>query len=369
MSKQQISADVVVAAGGTGGHLFPAQALATHLMNANVKVHFLAKGLSRNPYFKDSRFPFFDVASAGLSKNPITLMSSLWKMGYGFIESLGYLRQLRPRLVVGFGSYHTAPVLAAAKALSIPTILHEANCYPGKVNRLFSKGAEWNGVFFDRAREKLRGHVRSVTYPLRKEFEGAATIVKREALEHYGLEGEKKTIVVFGGSQGAARLNTIMHDAAPLLPADHFQVIHFTGSADAKVKQAYEKAGVLSHVASFESFMPRAYMAADLAICRSGAGTIAELMHCALPALFVPFRFAVDDHQRLNAEYIANCIGGGIVLSEDTLTATSLAASIRAVAEDKTLAALRNNLRVHRDLQTRHDFVDAVLESLNTRSR
>ncbi len=358
----------VITAGGTGGHLFPAQALATMLQKADIDVVCMGSGLHVSPYFAQENYCYKEVAAGKFSKHPLKLLQGLWQMSKGVTQSISYLRSYRPHLVVGFGSYHTAPVLAAARCLKVPIILHEANAQPGKVNRLFSRSALWTGVFFEQASHKLRGASTHVTLPLRQPFIEQGRLSKGEAVAHYGLDPHKKTIVVFGGSQGARRLNEVLLKAAPHFPKHLVQVIHYTGGDAAYTKNVYDKAGLFSFVSSFEKNMARAYAAADLVVCRSGAGTIAELINEAVPALFVPFAYAADDHQQLNAEYVAEHIGAGAILTEKELSPDTLVEKISVLMQESSLEKMRRNVSSYQKNNPRIDFCQAIIQAIRNQT-
>lgn len=360
-----MSKKIIIAAGGTGGHLYPAQAVARKLQKRGVEILFLAKGLSSNPYFNGGEFQFKDVSSATFSKNVLRNLQEAFLISKGVAASYLHLSRFRPDLVIGFGSYHSFPVLAASILKRIPFITHESNAYPGKVNRLLSKRALWTGVFFDEAREHLRGITKRVNVPLRDEFNTAYSLSKEAARSDYGLHPNKTTLLVFGGSQGAKRLNEIMIDAACYLPRDELQILHITGSdtASDSVRQAYIAAGVDCFVAGFEHNMLRAYRAADAAFCRSGAMTVAELICVALPAIMVPFPFAVDNHQLRNAEAVVKK-GCGIILEETHLTRDCLIKAIMSLFRDTTLKKMKDNLRYGFEENNTYDFFEKIYQHL-----
>lgn len=360
-----MSKKIVIAAGGTGGHLYPAQAVARKLQRRGVEVLFLAKGLSSNPYFNAKEFQFEEISSATFSRNAIKSFHGAYLISKGIIVSCRRLSQFKPNLVVGFGSYHSFPVLVASILNRTPFITHESNAYPGKVNRMLSRAALWTGVFFDEATEHLRGVTERVNVPLRDEFDAADSISKEAALAAYGLSQKKKTLLVFGGSQGARRLNEIMIDTACQLPRDELQVLHITGSDEAAllVRKAYAAAGVDSYVASFEHNMLQAYKAADTAFCRSGAMTVAELSCVALPAIMVPFPFAIDNHQLRNAEAVLKK-GCGVIIEDTHLTTHSLMKAITSLFQDAALKKMKDNLKSGSKDNNRYDFIEKIYQYL-----
>jgi UDP-N-acetylglucosamine--N-acetylmuramyl-(pentapeptide) pyrophosphoryl-undecaprenol N-acetylglucosamine transferase len=278
---------ILIAAGGSGGHLFPAQQLAELLPDA--EIHFAGHGLEKSPFFHKSLYAFTDIESASLEK-PFAFLRTLCS---GVVQSLRLLRSFSPDVVVGFGSYHTVPLLCAAVLLRKPIVLYEANASLGKVNRLFAPFAKSIASPFPGV------GVRVPFFPW----------IQKEAVlssEGYGLEAP--VCLVFGGSQGASFLNEHFWRTAKLAGV---QVLHFTGKEEevARVEQRYAEAGVKAHVKAFETQMARAYAAANCAVCRAGAGTVSELVRYQLPALLIPYPHA-GGHQQKNAEWFAQ-VGGG----------------------------------------------------------
>lgn len=300
---------IIFAVGGTGGHLFPAQALSKELKGSDIL--FAGGKLSSNPFFDKFQYPFREIRSGSPSRgNPVL---AGFQLLLGLFQSFRLLKEFSPDLVIGFGSFYSFPVLLAAKIRKIPYLLVESNALPGKVNRLLSTGAKHSALQFEEAAKHMRGPSSLAKMPIPSQFSGS--IEKREAKKFYALDPDCFTLLVFGGSQGATALN----DAALKLEGD-FQVLHFCGkdSDPELLKEEYAKKGILAHVKSFENQMHIAWRAADLALCRAGAGTLTELTHYSVPAILVPWPGATDDHQRVNAE-AQEKRGGALVLIEPEL--------------------------------------------------
>ncbi len=358
-----MSKRVVIASGGTGGHIFPAQNLCSQLQQKcpGIELLFIAKGLSTNQRFNSSAFSFVDVESGPI--NPKALPFSSLKILKGIFTSLRALKKFRPDVVIGFGSYHSFPVLCAAFILRIPIILHEANSIPGKVNRLFSRFAAWTGVFFPGSKEHLKGNVLLTDIPLRKEFMEGFCPTKEEALAYYGLEKDLATVLVFGGSLGAKKLNEIaadgLVDLACKLP---FQLLHFTGNQETTelLQKQYSRHNIKAVVQNFEHNMQYAWRLADVALCRSGASTIAEAVACKVPAVYVPYPHASDGHQDKNAQYVTS-LGGGIWFKEKGLEPKRVAEALEkllAAADCKSALA-----KAEKSMQNSR-FPDLVLKFL-----
>jgi UDP-N-acetylglucosamine--N-acetylmuramyl-(pentapeptide) pyrophosphoryl-undecaprenol N-acetylglucosamine transferase len=234
------------------------------------------------------------------------------RIAAGTLQTLGLLSTYKPDLVVGFGSFHTFPVLLAARLRHIPIILHEGNATPGRVNRLFSRRALLTGVQFPNT--KLLGKTVHMPLPLRP-HEPLEPAAARTAL---GLDPDCHTIVVMGGSQGALRLNQVAHEA--LSTRTDIQVIHLTGHGKPLPPYPFP-----SYVVEFEHRMDLVWSAADLVIMRAGASSIAEHLAYRVPAILVPYPHAADDHQNANADR-AIAWGGAHKIREAQLTPMRLLA-------------------------------------------
>jgi UDP-N-acetylglucosamine--N-acetylmuramyl-(pentapeptide) pyrophosphoryl-undecaprenol N-acetylglucosamine transferase len=251
-----------------------------------------------------------------LKGNPF---KSLYRIGKGIKQSLQLIDVFQPQLVIGFGSFYSFPVLAAARWRKIPIVLFEPNAIPGKVNRLVSKWALLSAVQFSEAGRMLAGDIIEVKMPVgeRKKLEAGA------ARNYFYLDLERFTFLVFGGSQGSESINrlfseTILKMIAPFA----FQVIHITGKTHSAelIRRQYEKAGIRACVKAFEERMDLAWSAADAVIGRSGAASVAELIKYEVPGILIPFPQAADDHQTKNALFIEKTVGGAITCPESSLT-------------------------------------------------
>lgn len=367
-----MSKRVVIAAGGTGGHLFPAQSLAFELSSRmQYDVSFMAKGLSSNARFDTAVYPYKDIASGPINFKLKTLISSPLKILKGICQSVRALKRLQADLVIGFGSFHSFPVLCAARLLGIPIILHEANSIPGRVNRIFSPYAAWTGVFFPDAAMHLKGNVQKTDIPLRVQFKEANRPSRKDALQFYGLSADALTVLVFGGSLGAQKLNELASKSiVNSLSASALQVLHFTGGQEASelVRRAYHEANITAVVREFEPQMQYAWAAADVALARSGASTIAEAVAFGVPAIFVPYPHATDAHQDKNAEYIATNVGGGVWFCEKTLDVPTLTAALeRLFFEPQRIQMKAALAKAGQEMQTRH-FSDLVIDYIETRT-
>jgi UDP-N-acetylglucosamine--N-acetylmuramyl-(pentapeptide) pyrophosphoryl-undecaprenol N-acetylglucosamine transferase len=328
---------IIIAAGGTGGHLFPAQVFACEAKAEGSDILFVAAGLTSNPYFHKELYAFRDVASSTpFGKKISLLMRSCFSLFRGVRQSLKIVKEFKPDLVVGFGSFHSFPALVAALVLRVPLVLFESNAKPGKVNRLFSKWARFSAVQFASTSSLLSGATIEVAMPCRWEKK-ECVLAKEEALAFFSLEKGRQTFLVFGGSQGALSVNRAFRDTAALLKSEgeEFQLIHITGHKenDEELKRFYAERGILASVKKFEEQMHLALLAADIAICRAGASTIAELIAFEVPAVLIPYPHAYA-HQTGNARVLEEEIGGGRILLEERMSSASLALVIKECSAD-----------------------------------
>lgn len=293
---------VIIATGGTGGHLFPAEQL-SEMLSTDFEILFAGHGLGANPFFSKERKNFVEVLAHPLKKG---FIKASWK---GFWQSIRLIRHFDPDIIVGFGSFHTFPILLAACILRKKLVLFEANCVLGKVNRLFSLAADQVASQWELPLKKA---VLVPPLPWTAKVRGA--LKAQEARAQYGLDPNCETILIFGGSQGAAFLNESVPEVIAKWKKG-VQVIHLTGCAEETVRKRYAELGVRAAVKAFEKDMQLAYSAATIAICRSGASTLGELLKFSVPALLIPYPYATEDHQKKNADYFSQ-LGGSIVLMQ-----------------------------------------------------
>jgi len=293
---------LVIAAGGTGGHLYPGIAVARRFAARcpGTDVLFVGHpgGLEERLLPREG-FHFYPVTVRALQgRSRLAQARALGALGLGTLQALRLLWRVRPHLVVGAGGYVMGPVVLAATLWRVPRVIMEQNLVPGLTVRSLARYAQRVFTSFPESAAYLPN--RLVEYsgtPVREEIcQVGATASTRT--------GECLHLLVFGGSQGAHRINQAMMQAAPMLAAHqpHLCLVHQTGDADcAEVTQAYAQAGLQAEVQPFLHDMADRYRWADLVLCRSGASTLAELTTCGRPAILVPYPYAADDHQRHNA--------------------------------------------------------------------
>jgi len=351
----------MIASGGTGGHVFPAIGVAHQWQEKQPEdeIVFAGGGVLTNRYLNGIPWRRFEVPCG---RGTLRGIPGIIR---GFRAALKLLRLEKPDLVVGFGSYYTFPLLLAARWLKIPIVLHEANGFPGKVNRLMSRFATVTALHLPSARRFMKGDVREVGMPLRKGFQ-KGVLSKKEARERLGLLPDRLTLLVFGGSQGAAALNRIIEEV--LLQPVSFQLIHLTGDVETadRIDARCRQLGIPAYVRSFDHGMNVLLEATDVALSRSGASTLAELVEYEIPAIFVPYPFAVDDHQTKNAAAIVE-VEGGRMIPESHLTVGRLLRTINEVAEKKS--AMGSALSRLKTLSRSTDLCGVIEELLFYRNR
>lgn len=362
---------VLITVGGTGGHIFPALGVAHELKakRPSLEILFVGGGLSTNPYFDPQAFPFHTVSCGSIThKNPIKLASSGWKIAKGVVQSIKVMRNYKPDLVLGFGSYYTFPTLLAAKTLRYPTMLHEANSIPGMVNRLLSRHVILTGLHFPDAAQHLKGPSLEVGMPMRKGFK-RHLVDREEALAYYQLNPSIPVLLIFGGSQGAQSLNKWMKEACvhSLFPSA-VQVLHFTGNAATanELRMLYAQRGIKSVVKEFEPRMDYAWRVANVALTRAGAGSISEAMEFEVPAILIPYPYAADNHQQKNAEFFSYGVGGALTYPDDRFSATLLAKTLRDLFLDQQrgLQHMRESIASYKKKIRKKHLSDIVVEFL-----
>lgn len=326
---------ILVAAGGTGGHVYPAIALAEKLKEKGIQIHFAGGMLSTNPYFQKDSFPFTDISCGSWRKKGLLFVKEGISLCKGIFEGLKFLKSYQPDLVVGFGSYHTFPVLCAARIAGYPYILHEANALPGKVIKVFSSRAVFTGVHFPEASSHMKGKTLEVSLPSRKGYYKGIHLPET-ARQSFGLDPDLLTCLLFGGSQGAEVLNLKLIESLPEIKKEKIQFIHVTGDSKSvnEVSSCYKQNGIKAYVTPFETRMDLAWSAADFAVTRAGANTIAEAIEFEVPLILIPYPFAADQHQDKNADFLVDQVGSGIKIQQPELSSALLSSHINRLADD-----------------------------------
>ncbi|MCM8812224.1 MAG: undecaprenyldiphospho-muramoylpentapeptide beta-N-acetylglucosaminyltransferase [Candidatus Omnitrophica bacterium] len=323
----------LIVAGGSGGHLVPAVALAEHLQRtARCVLVSTARPVDRL-MSEGSGVEWVRVDLKPVRPSLRWLWPGYWVGQWkGFQRIRQVIRKERPAAAIGFGGYISAVALVAAKLARLPVVIHEQNVLPGGANRLLARFADAVAVHFKETGEHLpRGCRVEVTGNPLRTFQGKVTV--REARQFFGLESEEPVLLVMGGSQGSRAVNDAilkMWEARAGFDEPGMQVIHLCGSEDPeKLREAYRLLGVPARVFPFLREMEMAYAAATLAVSRAGATTISELSAVRLPAVLIPYPHA-GGHQRANARWLAQR-QGAIVVEQSELAPYDLWKRINAL--------------------------------------
>jgi UDP-N-acetylglucosamine--N-acetylmuramyl-(pentapeptide) pyrophosphoryl-undecaprenol N-acetylglucosamine transferase len=319
---------ILLAAGGTGGHLFPAEALAHEMIARGWKVHLATDDRAERfaGHFPATEVHPISSATFG-SKNPIALAKSFWTIWRGVRQASAVIARIKPEVVIGFGGYPTLPPLYAATRRGVPTIVHEQNAVMGRANRaLAGRVTAIAGGFLPEGKGQHAAKTVVTGNPVRPAVLSAATTPYVPA-----TAGEPFRLLVFGGSQGAQFFSDAIPAAIAALPREQRTRLLVTQQARAddvaRVKAAYAELGMVPEVLPFFNDMAARIAAANLVISRSGASTVSEIAVIGRPAFLVPYPYALDHDQAANAAALA-AAGGAEVHPQDTLTTERLASLI-----------------------------------------
>jgi UDP-N-acetylglucosamine--N-acetylmuramyl-(pentapeptide) pyrophosphoryl-undecaprenol N-acetylglucosamine transferase len=354
---------IVVAGGGTGGHLYPGIAVARELLRRrpDARVSFVgtARGLEARVVPKEG-FELDLIRSAGLKgKSLASRLRGAALLPMGLVDATKVILRRKPDAVIGVGGYSSGPVVLLASLGGIPTMVLEQNAVPGLTNRLLARWVRAAAVTFDETRAHFRGRAFVAGNPVRSEFFTSGE-AKRAA-----DRSSRARILVLGGSQGARGINLALVAAAPELARriPGIDIVHQTGERDLdQVRQGYEQAGVAARIVAYVDAVADEMTAADLVIARAGATTLAELAAAGRPAVLVPFPAATDDHQRRNARVVADA-GGATVIDETQLSGPALADVVEGLLRDPgRLAGMSEAMRKLARPDAAARIVDRLLE-------
>lgn len=356
---------IVLSAGGTGGHVFPAQALAQALSERG---HALALITDRRGQGYEERFPGMEIitvraASPG-GRGPLGQIAALSDIAAGTLAACAALRRIRPALVVGFGGYPSLPAILAATKLGLPTMLHEQNAVLGRVNRLMAKRVSAIATSFPRTSgigERDLAKVVVTGNPVR------APILRLLGAAYAPPDEEGPIeLLVLGGSQGARIFSEVVPPAIVALAPElrgRIRVTQQCRPEDLDAAQAvYRAAGIAAELAPFIEDVPARLARAHLCITRSGASTVAELAIAGRPALLVPYQHATDDHQTANARHLVD-LGGGWLVPQAKFTVATLAECLSALlADTHTLARAAQAMREAARPRAAENLADLALK-------
>ncbi|MCF8977009.1 MULTISPECIES: undecaprenyldiphospho-muramoylpentapeptide beta-N-acetylglucosaminyltransferase [Pseudomonas] len=355
-----MDANVLIMAGGTGGHVFPALACAREFQSRGYKVHWLGtpRGIE-NELVPQAGLTLHLINVTGLrGKGRLSLLKAPLMLLKALMQARKVVRELKPVCVVGFGGYVTGPGGLAAKLAGVPLIIHEQNAVAGTANRSLASFASrvceaFPDTFAASNKRRTTGN------PVRVEL---FLETPRQA-----LAGRKARLLVLGGSLGAEPLNKLLPEALAQLPVDiRPEVFHQAGkNHDEITAERYRNVGVEAQVAPFIQNMAQAYSWADLVVCRAGALTISELAAAGLPSLLIPLPHAIDDHQSRNADYLAR-EGAAFVMPQATTGVAEMAARLKEVLmQPEQLNSMARTARRLAKPDATNTVVDVCVEVVN----
>lgn len=300
-----MSKRIIIAGGGTGGHIFPAIAIANALkkIDGGIEILFVgAKGRMEMEKVPQAGYKIEGLDIAGFNRSSLIKNAGLpLKLAKSFLQVRSIMRKFKPDAVIGVGGYSSYPVLKVAQAKGIPTFIHESNSFAGKSNMMLGKRATkvFTGTggmekFFSKEKIIVTGN------PVREAI-SQSSVTKSEGINFFSLDGSKKTVLIVGGSLGAKSINEAIDKGLDSLLSAGLQIIWQTGKPYAEKGKERANGKVSVWVNDFIMNMEYAYAAADIVVSRSGAMSVAELCVAKKPVLFVPYPFAAEDHQTVNA--------------------------------------------------------------------
>ncbi len=342
---------ILIAAGGTGGHLYPALAVAEEIRRERPDINIIFIGTRDRIEAKEvprAGFPFMPIDIHAQRKSVSSLLTFPWKFASALIDCMRLIAKERPSAMLGAGAYLSVPVGIAAWAFRVPTALLEINSIPGSANTLLSRMADKLFLAYPEAAVKFPKRIsRTATVsgtPVRAGL-GRQIISREEARQSFGLDASRTTVLVFGGSLGARAINEAMRECAGTLAERGYNVLWQTGRSANVVELQNQFANIPNvRVIDYIYDMERAYRAADLVVCRAGASSLAELVHLGKPAILIPYPFAAADHQEHNARSFER--DGTAVVLRDSQLKTMLAQTIFALlGEPERLIAMSKAMK------------------------
>lgn len=329
---------VIIAGGGTGGHLYPGLALAEELKGRNEETEILFVGTSSGLEAKVLPREGYRLKTIKVDKlvgmKGIQKIKTLLLIPVAFIQSMWIILRFKPQVAVGVGGYAAGPVVIIAALMGVSTVIHEQNVYPGFTNRVLGRFVDVIAISFSQTASAFPADKTRVTgNPLRKRFSSSPQAPGKTP--HSGAD----TLLILGGSRGARSINRAVMEALPLLSSwkEPLRIIHQTGEEDyQEVSAAYASSGLEAEVESFFQDIDRCYLEADLVLARAGATTLAELMACGKASILVPYPFAAGSHQEANAMELKRA-GAAEVVPDAELSGQLLAGTIKKLIEDSEM--------------------------------
>ncbi len=338
---------IIIAGGGTGGHVFPAIAIAEEIKKLNPDAEIVFVGTRKKIeswVIPQKGYRFHPVWISGWSRK-LQWESILFpiKVIVAMIQSYAIIKRFKPDVVVGTGGYVCGPVVRAASFRGIPTVIQEQNSYPGVTTRMLASKAQCVHITFDETRKYLKrtDNVFTSGNPTRNEL---GSVAREEALRKFNFDPSKPVVLVFGGSQGAATINNAIAGSIAVFEKHNAQLLWVTGDVMYEgIKEKFEERKDRI-IVPFIDDMASAYAAATLAVCRAGATTIAELTRIGLPSILVPYPYAAANHQEFNARTLADNGAARMIRNTDLISELP-GVLTEMLSEPGTLAAMSEKAR------------------------
>jgi UDP-N-acetylglucosamine--N-acetylmuramyl-(pentapeptide) pyrophosphoryl-undecaprenol N-acetylglucosamine transferase len=360
---------IVIACGGTGGHLFPGIAVAEICQKRGHEVLLLIseKKIDSMAVEGYEHLTFERVQSVPMPRLlSLAMVPFIFRSLMGLLSCRKVLKNFDATVVMGMGGFTSTIPLMAGRMRRCKTLVHESNAIPGRANRLNAKFSDQVLVGLEACAEHFDAtKTRVVGTPLRTELNGRPD--KTKALQHFDLKPDKKTVLVMGGSQGARGINQMISESLDTYFKADVQILHIAGIDDfGMVQKAFDEFGESGKVLEFCAKMGLAYEVADVAVCRSGASSLAELACFALPAVLIPYPYAAEDHQTKNAE-IYERSGAALLYQQKEMDAAQLASVLLdLMSDDERLAKMGESMNSFAIVDAADQVCDAVEALANT---
>ncbi|CAN5239021.1 undecaprenyldiphospho-muramoylpentapeptide beta-N-acetylglucosaminyltransferase [soil metagenome] len=345
-TSRKIPLRIIVAGGGTGGHIFPALSIANALKKSEPETKILfvgAKGKMEMDKVPEAGYEIKGLTIAGYNRSSLLKNIALpFKMVASFFEVHQIFKIFKPDAVIGVGGYSSFPVLKSAQLRGIASFIHESNSLPGKSNIMLGKKATRVFVAYDGMEKYFyKKNLIKTGNPVRKSL--SQYVSKEEALSFFGLKAGKKTILITGGSLGARSINQAIEKNADAFRKNELQLIWQTGKEFANIAAAIEEESSDIWTNAFINNMEYAYSAADVVVCRSGAMTLSELCVVGKPAVLVPYPYAAEDHQVVNAQSLVKK-GAAVMVKDAEVEACLMEEIVKISADEGKMKEMSNNM-------------------------
>jgi UDP-N-acetylglucosamine--N-acetylmuramyl-(pentapeptide) pyrophosphoryl-undecaprenol N-acetylglucosamine transferase len=362
-----VSKRIIIAGGGTGGHIFPALAIATALKTKDPSIDLLfvgANGKMEMQKIPEAGYTIVGIDIAGFNRSSLIKNIGLpFKLVKSFFQVQTIFKKFKPDAVIGVGGYSSFPVLRFAQAKGIPSFIHESNAFAGKSNVLLGKKATRVFVAAD-GMEKFfpSGKIQITGNPVRKSI-AHSSIGRDQAIRFFGLDPSLQTVLVMGGSLGAKTINEAVDDGIGMIRKNKLQLIWQTGKnyAERAAELAVEDQRIW--VNEFINQIEYAFEAADIVVARAGAMTIAELCVVGKPVILVPYPFAAEDHQTVNAQNLVKW-HAGILVKDEEAKEQLIPALIDLTKNETRRQSLRENIKKMAVTNADEQIADAILKEL-----